>query len=108
MSPVNGQGESMGSLSSTASTPGSGTSMASSSRVDLPTRKRSHSTHLDAGLMPFEENKSRRTSPSPFAMGATPPLGSLGYGYAAIGDGYFDLTAFVHSSYNSSSLLLSD
>ncbi|KAF7865226.1 hypothetical protein EAF04_006203 [Stromatinia cepivora] len=91
---VKEEGESMESLSSTASTPGSGASMAEfsgSTRVDLPTRKRSHSKHLDA-FVPFEEIKSRRTTPSPFATGVTTPSGSSGYGYTAIGDGYFDLT----------------
>ncbi|KAI9649193.1 hypothetical protein NHQ30_001761 [Ciborinia camelliae] len=74
------EGESMESLSSTASTPGSGASMAEfsgSTRVDLPTRKRTHSTHLDA-IAPFEEIKSRRTTPSPFATGVTTPSGSSG------------------------------
>ncbi|KAF7921816.1 hypothetical protein BELL_0024g00250 [Botrytis elliptica] len=87
------EGESMGSLSSTASTPGSGASMigSGSHRADLPTRKRTLSKHLDT-VAPFEEIKSRRTTPSPFATGVTTPSGSSGYGYNANGDGYFDLT----------------
>ncbi|KAF7899913.1 hypothetical protein EAF00_004249 [Botryotinia globosa] len=87
-----GEGESMGSLSSTASTPGSGASMVGygSHRADLPTRKRTLSKHLDT-FVPFEEFKSRRTTPSPFATGVTTPSGSSGYGYNANGDGYFDL-----------------
>ena len=106
-SAVKEQGESTGSLSSTASTPGSGASMAESSgstRVALPTRKRSHSKHLDAELIPFEGNKSRRTSPSPFATSVTTPSGSSGYGYTAIGDGYFDLTMFVPHFTNTNEL----
>lgn len=90
----------MESLSSTASTPGSGASMAEfsgSNQVDLPTRKRTYSTHLDS-FVPFEENKSRRTTPSPFATGVTTPSGSSGYGYNVIGDGYFDLTMSVLNS----------
>ncbi|QSZ37141.1 hypothetical protein DSL72_009235 [Monilinia vaccinii-corymbosi] len=72
--------DSMESLSSTASTPASGASMAEfsgSTRVDRPTRKRTHSNHLDS-FVPFEEIKSRRTTPSPFATGATTPSGSSG------------------------------
>jgi hypothetical protein len=68
--------------------------------VNLPTRKRSHSKHLDGALAPVEDNKSRRTSPSPFMTGpATPSTISSGYGYGypvLLGDGYFDLTLFVH------------
>ncbi|KAF7955746.1 hypothetical protein EAE96_004670 [Botrytis aclada] len=87
------EGESIGSLSSTASTPGSGASMigSGSRRSDLPSRKRTLSKHLDTDV-PFEEIKSRRTTPSPFATGVTTPSGSSGYGYHANGDGYFDLT----------------
>ncbi|TEY40756.1 hypothetical protein BOTCAL_0423g00060 [Botryotinia calthae] len=86
------EGESMGSLSSTASTPGSGASMfgSGSHRADLPTRKRTLSKHLDM-FVPFEEVKSRRKTPSPFATGVATPSGSSGYGYNANGDGYFDL-----------------
>lgn len=89
--------DSMGSLSSTVSTPSSGASMAEfsgSTRVNLPTRKRSHSKHLDT-FVPFEEIKSRKTTPSPYTTGVTTPSGSSGYGYTAIGDGYFDLTMSV-------------
>ncbi|KAF7853315.1 uncharacterized protein EAF02_011969 [Botrytis sinoallii] len=73
------EGESMVSLSSTASTPGSGASMigSGSHRADLPTRKRTLSKHLDT-VVPFEEIKSRRTTPSPFATGVTTPSGSSG------------------------------
>ncbi|KAF7909511.1 uncharacterized protein EAF01_003229 [Botrytis porri] len=87
------EGEPMGSLSSTASTPGSRASMVGSGphRADLPTRKRTLSKHLDT-TFPFEKIKSRRTTPSPFATGATTPSGSSGYGFNADGDGYFDLT----------------
>lgn len=65
--------------------------------MNLPTRKRSHSKHLDGGLAPFEDNKSRRTSPSPYMTGpATPSTGS-GYDYYPVfGDGFLDLTMFVH------------
>ena len=68
-----------------------------SHRADLPTRKRTLSKHLDM-FVPFEEVKSRRTTPSPFATGVTTPSGSSGYGYNANGDGYFDLTMFVPRS----------
>lgn len=87
------------SQSSTASTPNSDFlgDFASPSRMNLPTRKRSHSKHLDGQLAPFEDNKSRRTSMSPFGTGPpTPSTLSSGYGYPMIGDGYFDLTVFVH------------
>jgi hypothetical protein len=79
----------------------------SPSRMNLPTRKRSHSKHLDGGLLPFEDNKSRRTSPSPYMTGPATPSSSSGYGYPVFGDSYFDLTLFVHNfTYPSSSLLL--
>jgi len=66
--------------------------------MDLPSRKRSHSTHLGDGFAAFSDNKSRRTTPSPFA-GATPEESS-GYGNLAFGDGYFDLTTFVYTSHS--------
>jgi hypothetical protein len=53
-------------------TPNSVASMAdiiSPSRMKLPSRKRSHSNHLDGALAPFEGYKSRRTSPSPYLTG---------------------------------------
>ena len=86
-------------LSSTASTPNSADSMGdllSPSRMNLPNRKRSHSKHLDGALLPVQDNKSRRTSPSPFLAGpSTPSTISSGYG-PMLGEGYFDLTLFVH------------
>jgi hypothetical protein len=86
-------------LSSTASTPNSADSMGdflSPSRMNLPTRKRTHSKHLDGALLPIEDNKSRRTSPSPFLAGpSTPSTISSGYG-PMLGEGYFNLTLFVH------------
>jgi hypothetical protein len=92
------QWHSLTSASSTASTPNSADSLGdlvSPSRMNLPSRKRSHSKHLDGVLAPYEDNKSRRTSPSPFLTGPTTPSTS-GYGYPMLGDGYFDLTLFVH------------
>ncbi len=70
--------------------------LVSPSRINLPSRKRSHSKHLD-GLAPFEnKSQSRRTSPSPYqTRPSTPSTSTSGYGYP-IGDGYFDLTLFVH------------
>ncbi|KAG9231581.1 SNF2 family N-terminal domain-containing protein [Amylocarpus encephaloides] len=57
--------------SSSASTPNSAGSfpdLLSPSQMTLPSRKRSHSKHLDGGLAPYDDsaNKSRRTSHSPF------------------------------------------
>ena len=93
-------GEQWHTLSSTASTPNSADSlgdMLSPSRLNLPTRKRSHSKHLDGAFLPIEDNKSRRTSPSPFLAGpSTPSTISSGYG-PMLGEGYFDLTLFVHT-----------
>lgn len=63
------------STSSTASTPNSTMDSLHSTTspfVDLPSRKRSHSKHLD-GLAPVAESKSRRTSPSPYMTGVTTP-----------------------------------
>jgi hypothetical protein len=48
------------------------------SKMDLPTRKRSHSKHLD-GLAPDTNHKSRRTSPSPFLMHPSNPASISGY-----------------------------
>ncbi|CZS91523.1 related to DNA repair protein RAD16 [Rhynchosporium graminicola] len=63
-----------------------------SPQLDLPSRKRSHSTQLDGHLAPID-NKSRRTTPSPFGTGPpTPSTSSSGYAYPLAGDGYFDLT----------------
>ena len=65
--------------------------------MDLPSRKRSHSQHLDGTLRPVEDNKSRRTSPSPHTGPATPSSTiSSGYGYPMLGDGFVDLTLFVY------------
>jgi len=68
--------------------------LVSPSRMNLPSRKRSHSKHLD-GLAPYEnKSQSRRTSPSSYqTRPSTPSTSTSGY---AIGDGYFDLTLFVH------------
>lgn len=97
------QWHNLASASSTSSTPNSADSLGyllSPSRMNLPTRKRSHSKHLDGTLGPVEDNKSRRTSPSPFLNGpGTPSTISSGYGYGyplMLGDGYFDLTLFVY------------
>lgn len=46
------------------------------SPISLRNRKRTHSKHLDSGFKPFSENKSRRTSPSPYMMGAAMTPGS--------------------------------
>lgn len=65
-----------------------GGSLLSPSRLKLPSRKRSHSNHLDGQLAPVEDYKSRRTSQSPF--GTSPPTPSTvtsGYGYPVLGDG---------------------
>ena len=48
------------------------------SKMSLPTRKRSHSKHLE-GLVPVTDNKSRRTSPSPFLSRHSTPSSSSGY-----------------------------
>jgi hypothetical protein len=101
------QWQNLASASSTSSTPNSGDSLGdflSPSRMNLPTRKRSHSKHLDGALGPAEDNKSRRTSPNPFMTGpGTPSTISSGYGYGyplMLGDGYFDLTLlFVQLQY---------
>ncbi|TVY81741.1 putative ATP-dependent helicase [Lachnellula suecica] len=84
-----------GAIDSTASTPNSADSLAellTPSKMDLPSRKRTHSTH---GLTPYAygDNKSRRTSPSPYGSGA-----SSGYGYPMNSDGFYDLTMFVETS----------
>ncbi|KAG4430417.1 hypothetical protein IFR05_014107 [Cadophora sp. M221] len=57
-----------------ASTPGTVDSVGdlSPSKMNLPTRKRSHSTLLNGQLAPVE-NKSRRTSLSPFGTGPPTP-----------------------------------
>jgi hypothetical protein len=93
-------GEQWHTISSIASTPNSADSlgeMLSPSRMNLPARKRSHSKHLDGALLPIEDNKSRRTSPSPFLPGpSTPSTVSSGYG-PMLGEGYFDLTLSVHT-----------
>jgi hypothetical protein len=95
------QWQSMASTSSTASSPNSAASLGevvSPTQMNLPTRKRSHSSHLDGFLEPYEGNKSRRTTPSPFPTGPATPATSSGYGYPTFGDGYFDLTLFVPNS----------
>ncbi|KAF4637235.1 hypothetical protein G7Y89_g851 [Cudoniella acicularis] len=49
----------------------------SPSQMNLPTRKRSHSKHLDGSLAPaYGDNKSRRTSPSPYTTNPSTPGGS--------------------------------
>ncbi len=70
--------------------------LVSPSRMNLPSRKRSHSKHLD-GLAPYEnKSQSRRTSPGSYQTRPSTPSTSIsGYEYP-IGDGYFDLTLFVH------------
>ena len=90
-------------VDSTASTPNSHSAdsipeLATPSSMNLVSRKRTHSKHLDGGLAPYThgDNKSRRTSPSPYTSPATPGESS-GYGYPMIGDGFFDLTMFVHN-----------
>ncbi|KAF8854292.1 hypothetical protein BDZ45DRAFT_747658 [Acephala macrosclerotiorum] len=96
------QWHSLSSASSVPSTPHSADSLGdlvSPSRINLPSRKRSHSKHLDGALAPIEDAKSRRTSPSPYMTGPTTPssIMSSGYGYYPMfGDGYFDLALFVH------------
>ena len=83
------------------STPGTVDSLrdiVSPSKMNLPTRKRSHSTHLDGQLAVPYDNKSRRTSESPFNTGPpTPSTSSSGYGYPVLGDGFYDLALFVHT-----------
>ncbi len=85
------------------STPNSADSLGdlvSPSRMNLPSRKRSHSKHLDGAFAPVGDVKSRRTSPSPYMTGPTTPSSTMssGYGYyPAFGDGYFDLTLFVNN-----------
>ncbi|KAH7310958.1 SNF2 family N-terminal domain-containing protein [Rhexocercosporidium sp. MPI-PUGE-AT-0058] len=66
------------SAASMASTPGTTDclgDLVSPSKMNLPTRKRSHSTHLDGQLAPVD-NKSRRTSLSPFGTGPPTPATS--------------------------------
>ncbi|KAH9214043.1 SNF2 family N-terminal domain-containing protein [Leptodontidium sp. 2 PMI_412] len=63
------------STASMASTPGTADSLGelvSPSKLSLPTRKRPHSTHLGGQLAPVD-NKSRRTSLSPFGTGPPTP-----------------------------------
>lgn len=57
---------------SASNSPGSFSEFLSPSKMSLPTRKRSHSKHLD-GLAPVTGNKSRRTSPSPFLTHPSTP-----------------------------------
>ncbi|KAH8588528.1 SNF2 family N-terminal domain-containing protein [Bisporella sp. PMI_857] len=62
--------------SSTSSTPtssmmNSNDEFLSPSMMNLPNRKRSH-TAVEGGLKPFTDNKSRRTSPSPYENSPTP------------------------------------
>ncbi|RDW66946.1 hypothetical protein BP5796_09695 [Coleophoma crateriformis] len=79
--------------SPTSSTPSSGDiSSLGTSRVHLPSRKRSHSKHLD-GLMVFEDNKSRKTTPSRYDTGPTTPSTSSGHANPKIDDDWLDLTA---------------
>jgi hypothetical protein len=67
------------------------------SPISLRNRKRTHSKHLDSGFADFSESKSRRTSPSPYMMGAAmTPGSSSGYDYPMFGDGLFGLTLFVN------------
>src|SRR4051794_14081878 len=86
------------SAASMASTPGTADSLGdlvSPSKLNLPTRKRSHSTHLNGQLAPVD-NKSRRTSLSPFGTGPpTPSTSSSRYVYSVSGAGYYDLTLFA-------------
>lgn len=62
------EGHSQLTADSMASTPNSADlELLSPSRMNLPTRKRTHSTHLDGGLAPNNgDSKSRRTTPSPY------------------------------------------
>ena len=75
-----------GASSSTASSPNSRESMAYliPSRTNVPTRKRSHSEHLDGSLPSYEDNKSQRTSPSPYVTGPTTPSTNSGYDYPVL------------------------
>ncbi|KAK0105181.1 hypothetical protein ONS95_004422 [Cadophora gregata] len=72
------------SIASTAGTVDSLGNLVSPSNMNLPTRKRSHSTHLDGQLTIPLDNKSRRTSESPFGTG--PPTPST----SSSGDDKFD------------------
>ncbi|PVH86410.1 hypothetical protein DL98DRAFT_13691 [Cadophora sp. DSE1049] len=73
------------SMASTPNTVDSLGDLVSPSKMNLPTRKRSHSTHLDGQLaLPPSDNKSRRTSESPFGTG--PPTPST----SSSGDDKFD------------------
>jgi hypothetical protein len=94
-------------MSSTAWIPdalGSFSDLLNPSSMNLPTRKRSYSEHLDGGLTSFDDNhaKSRRASPNPYLNSygtnpATPAGQSSGYEDSVYGDGYFNLDLFVNN-----------
>ncbi|KAE8443177.1 hypothetical protein EG329_002275 [Mollisiaceae sp. DMI_Dod_QoI] len=89
------QWHSLSSTSSMPSTPNSADSLGdlvSPSRMNLPSRKRSHSKHLDGALAPVGDVKSRRTSPSPYMTGPTTPSSTMSSGdeeLEAFGNGFF-------------------
>ncbi|KUJ08350.1 uncharacterized protein LY89DRAFT_711734 [Mollisia scopiformis] len=71
------------SASSMPSTPKSADSfkeLISPNQMSLPSRKRSHSKHLDGALYPPQETKSRRTSPSPYMAGPGTPSSIMSSG----------------------------
>jgi hypothetical protein len=72
-----------------SSSTGSIAELLTPSKMDLPTRKRSHSKHLD-GLAPVTDNKSRRTSPSPFSTYPSTPSSVSGYDCSIFADSFFN------------------
>ncbi|KAH6675016.1 P-loop containing nucleoside triphosphate hydrolase protein [Halenospora varia] len=76
------EGHPQSTADSMASTPNSADlELLSPSRMNLPTRKRTHSTHIDGGLAPGNgDSKSRRTTPSPYMTSPSTPAISISSG----------------------------
>lgn len=65
--------------------------------MDTPpssSRKRSHTKHMDGALAPQEDNKSRRTSPSPLITDPTTPSTSSAYVFLLLSQDFLDLFLF--------------
>jgi chromosome segregation ATPase len=88
------QSSSQQSSSSMPSTPNSADSLGdlvSPSQMTLPSRKRSHSKHLDGVVYPLGNIKSRRTSPG--LTGPTTPSSITSSGYVYSMFGHLNLTS---------------